>query len=165
MIETCKRRNTRPIFSDIKYFYSVWDSFSPKGWVMIHLAEVNDKPICAAFCFCFGNTFRYDLWGWNGQYANQKISETFQWKNILYAKNMGFKYYDFVQIDPIVANAIKSVAQVSDKIKSRELYGATEFKLRYGGDAVIYPGFFTCFANEFYRFLVVALFKTKRLFS
>ena len=81
------------------------------------------------------------------EYAKEKITETFQWKNMLKAKEMGFKHYDYVQLDPVSYKAILSKKEIPEKIKNRELFGATYFKLRWGGAIIDYPGFYTFYRN------------------
>jgi lipid II:glycine glycyltransferase (peptidoglycan interpeptide bridge formation enzyme) len=154
MNSACQRRNAQPLISDVENLYSIWDSLAPKGWVMLHVAEVNNSPVCAAFCYTFGGVFRYDLWGWNGEYDQQKITETFLWKNIIWAKENGFKQYDSVQIDPIAAKAIQSGELIPEDIKTRELFGATYFKIRWGGKVIYYPGLYSFYKNAMTRLIV-----------
>lgn len=157
MNEACKRRDAQPLYDDIDYFYNVWDNLAPQGWVMLHIAEVDNTPVCAAFCYTFGDTFRYTQWGWNGSYGKEKISETFLWKNILWAKDNGFKYYDPVQLDPVAAKAILSGKEVPESIKNLQLFGATYFKMRWGGKVVFYPGLFTYYNNIFVKYTIAII--------
>lgn len=157
MNEACQRRSAQPLYDEIEYFYNVWDNMALKNWVMLHIAEVDETPVCAAFCYTFGDTFRYTQWGWNGAYGKEKISETFLWKNILWAKENGFKYYDPVQLDPIAAKAILSGNEVPESIKNMQLFGATYFKMRWGGQVVFYPGLFTYYKNEFVKCMIALI--------
>ena len=157
--QTCQRRNTNPLVDSIDYFYSVWDHFAPQNMVMLHLAEVEGETICGTFCFTFGDTFCTDLWGWNGKYAKEKISETYFWNLILWAKENGFKRFDFVHLDKISAHAIRSGQEISEETKKRHLYSATHFKLRWGGEIIDYPGHYTYFKNSITKYLIINLFK------
>lgn len=163
MKSTCKRRGTKPIFSNINYFYSIWDHFHPKGWIKLFIAEVDHHPVCSMMGFTFGDTFRYEYWGWNGEYAKEKITETFQWKNMLMVKKMGFKYYDYVQLDSIVYKAIISEKETPGTIKNRELYGATYFKLLWKGTIFDYPGVYTYYKNKWIQFVLTLVSKFLRL--
>lgn len=157
--DTCKRRDTRPFFTNINYFYNIWDLFQPKGWMKLYIAEVENNPVCALMSYTFGDTYRYEFWGWNGEYAKEKITETFQWKNILKAKEMGFKHYDYVQLDPVSYKAILSKKEIPEKIRNRELFGATYFKLRWGGAIIDYPGFYTFYRNEWVKIVMFLISK------
>ena len=159
MKSTCKRRGTKPIFRQIDYFYSVWDRFHPKGWIKLYIAEVNQQPVCSVIGYTFGDTFRYEYWGWNGEYAREKITEAFQWKNMLTVKNMGFKYYDYVQLDPVVYKAILSKKEMTVAVKNRELYGATYFKLLWKGTIIDYPGVFTYYKNKLIHLAMILVSK------
>lgn len=147
MKTTCKRRGTKPVFSNIDYFYSIWDQFHRKGWVKLFFAEIGNNPVCTVMGFTFGDTFRYEYWGWNGEYAKEKITETFQWRNMLMVKEMGFRYYDYVQLDPASYKAILSEEEVPEQIKKRDLYGATYFKLLWRGTPLDYPGVYTYYRS------------------
>lgn len=160
MFQACRRRKTTPVVTNIKYFYLLWDQLHKHGWLKLHFALVEGEPVCAALCFTFGDTFRYDLWGWNGEYSKEKITETFLWKNLLWAKELGFKYYDCVMLDPKVVKALQSDKPISEKIKRKEFYGPTHFKMRWGGEIVLYPGVYTYFRNVFFMVLISAVYKT-----
>jgi lipid II:glycine glycyltransferase (peptidoglycan interpeptide bridge formation enzyme) len=163
--QTCQRRNTNPLVDSIDYFYSVWDKFAPHNKVMLHLAEVDGETICGTFCFTFGDTFCTDLWGWNGKYAKEKISETYFWNLILWAKENGFKNFDFVHLDKISAHAIRSGEEILEETKKRHLFSATHFKLRWGGAIIDYPGHFTYFRNPLIKHLIINLFTLYILIS
>jgi lipid II:glycine glycyltransferase (peptidoglycan interpeptide bridge formation enzyme) len=158
--KTCQRRNTNPLVDSVDYFYSVWDAFSPRNQVMLHLADVNGKTICGTFCYTFGDTFCADLWGWNGEHSKEKISETYFWHLIRWAKNNGFKKFDFVHLDKKAAHAIESGLEIPEEIKKRPLYSASHFKLRWGGRILDYPGHYTLFRNGLIKILLTILFKT-----
>ncbi len=151
LTETCDRRKVEPLYNDIEYFYSFWDTFKKRNWVSLYFAEIEGKPICTSFNFTFSDTYRCFQWGWNGEYSNQHISETFFWKQILLAKEMGFKYFDFVEIDPEIAEAIRSGGKISEEMRADKNYGSTHFKLRWGGEIVHCPGMYTFYKNNFVR--------------
>ena len=144
---TTSRKDTTPLLN-IQYFYSLWDLFADKGWVRLHFAEVDGKPICGSFGHCFGRTYRGFQWGWNGEYGKEKISEAFIWKLIIWAKEKGFKHFDFVEIHPEIAEAIRSGKEITEELKSNSRYGGTFFKMQWGGKIVHYPGMFTLYKNK-----------------
>ncbi len=156
---TSKRQNSTPVFN-INYFYSLWDLFADKGWVRLHFAEVDGKPICGSFSHCFGKTFRDFQWGWNGEYGKEKITEAITWKLMIWAKENGFKYYDFVEIDPEIAEAIRSGKEITEELKSNKRYGSTYFKMQWGGEIIHYPGMFSYYKNNTTKIILNFVFNT-----
>ena len=156
---TSKRQNSTPVFN-IKYFYSLWDLFADKGWVRLHFAEVDGKPICASFGHCFGRTYRGFQWGWNGEYGKEKISESFIWKLMIWAKEKGFKHFDFVEIDPEIAETIRSGKEITEELKSNKRYGSTYFKMQWGGEIIHYPGMFSYYKNNTTKIILNFVFNT-----
>lgn len=154
MLATCERRKTKPLINIIETFYKIWDALSPMGWIVMHLAKVDGKIICAAIGLTAGQTYRSVYWGWNGEYADYNISDTIGWFAIRWAKEQGFNYYDFVHLDPLSADAIASEAPIPEYIKTRTHFGSTFYKMQFGGYVVHYPGLYCIFSNKLKYYLV-----------
>jgi lipid II:glycine glycyltransferase (peptidoglycan interpeptide bridge formation enzyme) len=152
MLQTCERRKTKPLYPFLNFYYELWDNFTPNGWMVMHIAETEGKPICASLSFTMGDTFRNCLWGWSGEFNHLNVSDVIDWKTICWAKENGFKYYDFVQLDVPSARAFLAGGDISDEIKAREHYGATFYKMRFGGEVIFYPGTYTFFPNKVVRY-------------
>jgi peptidoglycan pentaglycine glycine transferase (the first glycine) len=161
ILGTCARRNISPAFSDINFFYQVWDAFAPKNQIQLVFAEIDNKPICASLGFKFGDTFRDRFWGWSGDFQNLNISDAFTWYLIKLAKSNGFKKYDLVELELSCAVAIESGKTVADKIKSNPEYGTAYYKMSYGGKTIHYPGHFTYFPNKLFTLIVEILFNSR----
>ncbi|TCO06839.1 lipid II:glycine glycyltransferase FemX [Natronoflexus pectinivorans] len=152
--QTCKRRDTKPLYPDISFLYKLWDTFAPNKWVVMHIAETDGQPVCASLSFTFGDTFRNSIWGWSGDYVHLNASDVIDWKTICWAKENGFKYYDFVHLDTISAKAILAGNNhVTEEIKERPHYGSTFYKMRFGGDVIFYPGVYSFFPSKFKKLL------------
>lgn len=160
MLHTCNQRGVEPLIENVDYFYSVWDLFHAKGWVTLHMAEVENRCICSTFCYHLGDTYRSQHWGWTREFSKERIAESFIWKDILLAKNMGYKKYDCVQVNPVIAEKILSGAELSDQLKSLQDYGVTDFKVKWGGKLVKYPGKYVIFRNKFVKCGCYFLFNT-----
>ena len=150
---TAKKYGSYPEIHRLEDLYKIWDLLSPNKWVHLHLGVVEGKTSCASLSFSIGDTFQGRFWGWNGENSNYCITEVFQWKIILFAKEKGYKYFDFVQLDLECAKAI-SEDKIDDAIKSRRFYGPTWFKMQYGGFVVEYPKVYSYFPNKIKKIIV-----------
>lgn len=148
IMQTCERRNTKPLYPNVNFIYRLWDLFAPNNWIVMHIAETEGKPVCASLSFTFGDTFRNSIWGWSGEYVHLNASDVIDWKTICWAKENGFRYYDFVHLDTVSAKALLSGDDVSDEIKARAHYGSTFYKMRFGGDVMFYPGSYSYFPSK-----------------
>ena len=136
-----------PIISSDEFEY-MWNELYPFGWIKLFLGTVEDETICGALTFPFGNTFQYQLWGWNGKYSEYKISDVMQWEMIQWAKNNGFQIYDFCEIDNDIAKVIRSGEPIPDSFKEKFFYGPTVFKLQFGGNIIEYPKMYACYSEK-----------------
>jgi lipid II:glycine glycyltransferase (peptidoglycan interpeptide bridge formation enzyme) len=159
MLKACDRRNIDPLFSDIEYFYNLWDFLSPKKWIVLHIATINKKPICATIGFAFGDTFRNSLWGASDEMTQLNASSIIDWKTICWAKEHGFSHYDFVQLDTESAIAIESKLPLDEKVKNRQNFGSTFYKLSFGGRILYYPGNYTYFSSSVIKYILKFLLK------
>ncbi len=147
MMETCRRRNSPPTHPHIDFFFRLWDSSVKKKWLRLHFAEFEGKPLCSILSFSIGDIFRIWKFGWSGEHTNLHPSSVLMWKLIELAKNEGYRYFDFVMLDTMVARAIKNKRPLTKKLKSRYFYGPTVFKLSFGGDITFLPGSYAYFSN------------------
>ncbi|MFT3740011.1 MAG: GNAT family N-acetyltransferase [Breznakibacter sp.] len=159
MLETCKRRNAKPIINSVDTFYKVWDSLSPNKLIVLHLGLVDNKVVCASLGLTCGKTYKNWFWGWNGEYAHYNISDTIEWKIIEWAKREGFRYYDFVHVDPISAEAIESDQPIAPEIKDRSHFGSTFYKMQFGGHIVHYPDIYYYYPSKVNYFIFHVLGK------
>ena len=133
---------------DCDELYRMWDELAPKGWIQLFMGTVDDEVICGAMVFPFGKTLRGSTWGWNMKYPEYFVSETTQWEMIQWSKSKGMLYYDFVQIDPQVAEAYRSSGPMPEELKTNFFYGPTLFKLQFGGNILKAPGLFVGYSDE-----------------
>jgi len=126
----------------------IWDALAPYGWVKLFLGTVEDEIICGEMAFPFGGIFHCKRWGWNLKYGKYRISDVIQWEMIQWAKENGYKYYDFCEIDIKVAEAYRSSDPVLETLKTTDFHGPTMFKLQFGGDIIKYPGLYVCYSDK-----------------
>jgi hypothetical protein len=84
--------------------------------------------------------------------ADKYPSHFFNWELIKWSKNNCFKYFDFVQVDPVVADHLSTTLPLTDEIKSRRFYGSTMFKIGFGGEVVKFSGPWFRFQNPVLRY-------------
>jgi len=153
MVDTCTRRKTKPTHPDKKFFEILWDLFHEKGWVRLHLAEYNQENVCAALSFSFGDTFRIWKFGWSGKYGSLNPSNALYWRMIELAKSEGYRYIDLVSVDTEISKAMESGREITPALKARYFYGATVFKMGFGGKLLHLPYSYCYVPSPVLRFL------------
>jgi len=151
MLTTCERRKSDPLHPKIEDFYRFWDSFYEREWVRLFLIDYMQEPVCAAFGFSFGPILFMYQFGWSGQHGHMQPSKLLFWKTIEWAKNKGFRYYDFVSIDTEVSKAVEAGLPINEELQKRAFYGPTHLKLSFGGTIVHLPGAFAYYPNVLLR--------------
>jgi lipid II:glycine glycyltransferase (peptidoglycan interpeptide bridge formation enzyme) len=146
MVTLCERRKTTPNPAQVDFFQQLWKSFNPRGWIKLFIARYNQEPVSAGIAFQFGKWFRVWKLGWSGQHGSFRPNEAIWWVMIQYARDNGYKYFDFVEIDPKQARA------VLDGMRPKPLSAnATFFKLGFGGEIKVLPGAYCYFPNPLLR--------------
>jgi peptidoglycan pentaglycine glycine transferase (the first glycine) len=135
MLALCKRRNTTPNPARVEFFVELWQRFQPKGWIKLFFAMHGSEPVSAALAFTFGDCFRVWKVGWSGQHGHLKPNEALRWQMILWARQNGYRFYDFVEINPEEAKRMASGNMEGDSLAT-----VTSFKLGFGGESQFLPG-------------------------
>jgi lipid II:glycine glycyltransferase (peptidoglycan interpeptide bridge formation enzyme) len=151
MTATCDRRQAQPLFQDIGYFYHIWDHFCKNQQVRIFIVSLADEPVCAAFAFPFGNILYMWQFGWSGRYGNLNPSSVLVWNTIEWAREKGFRYYDFVSVDTEISRVIASGQPVNERLQAKYFYGPTLHKMSFGGLLIHLPGTYAYFTNKTVR--------------
>jgi len=150
----CDRREVKPAFKSLQFYYDTWDAFEAINGIKLFFAYYNKELVCAMLCFTLGDTFRFWQWGWSGDYGETNITHSLYWYTIKWARENGFEKYDFVQVDPEVAKAYTEDLPMTESLKSTSFYGPTINKMRWGGEFIVYPGKYMYVPNVLYRFLL-----------
>jgi lipid II:glycine glycyltransferase (peptidoglycan interpeptide bridge formation enzyme) len=131
----CQRRNTTPNPAGVKFFVDLWQRFQPKGWIRLFFAMHGSEPVSAAIAFTFGDCFRVWKIGWSGQLGNLKPNEALWWQMILWARQNGFRFFDFVEINPEEARRMADGNTDENRFET-----VTSFKLAFGAESQLLPG-------------------------
>ncbi len=132
---------------DLEYFQGMWDILEPEGCFKLFLAELNDEAVSAQVCVPFGDTVVAKQIGWSGKHSRLHPNEALDWFTIRWAKDNGYKYYDLEGIERAAATAIINGHSLPQEYAA----SPTSFKLRLGGDVVLYPEAYCFIANPVLR--------------
>jgi lipid II:glycine glycyltransferase (peptidoglycan interpeptide bridge formation enzyme) len=146
-----KKRKEKPVPDSVDFFNFIWDYFYPKGYVKLLLVELRGEPISTGLIFTFGNTVRFWKYGWSGEETKKHPNQLLFWELIRWSKNNGFRYVDIVQVDPYVTDYLSLGLPITDELKTRRLYGPTQFKIGFGGRVVKFSGPWFRFQNSMIR--------------
>jgi peptidoglycan pentaglycine glycine transferase (the first glycine) len=135
MLVLCQRRNTTPNPARVEFFIELWKRFQPKGWIKLFFAMHGSEIVSAALAFTFGDWFRVWKVGWSGQHGNLCPNDVLWWQMILWARQNGCRYFDFVEINPEEARRL-----AGDNLDEGSLKTVTSFKLGFGGESLFLPG-------------------------
>ncbi len=128
----------------------------------LYLAEFENKIIAANIVLFFGDYCVYLHGASSSEYRNLMVPYLLQWRQILDAKKMGCRRYDFWGISPTDKDAIKTspdpslVRRGKYKIPSlarrgeNDWGGITRFKKGFGGEEVNYVGAYDLVFDKFW---------------
>lgn len=72
---------------------------------------------------------------WSGKGTNLHPNEVMHWHGMQWARDNGFRYFDFDGIQESVARATLA----GDRVPEAKLEGNTAYKLAMGGEVTVYP--------------------------
>ena len=153
MTIVCKRRGETPVPNSLDSFEYIWNYYHSQNYVRLLIVELEGEMISAQIFFTFGNTVRIWKYGWSGKEEKKYPNHLLHWYLIRWAKNNGFRYFDFVQVDSVVTDHLAAHLPETEELKARRLYGSTLFKAGFGGQVVKFSGPWFRFQNPLIRFL------------
>jgi lipid II:glycine glycyltransferase (peptidoglycan interpeptide bridge formation enzyme) len=116
------------------YYEKIWHSFPGRAQVL--LAEYQGKTVASTLLLAFGDTVSYKMGGWSGERQDVRPNELLHWTGMQWARDRGYRYYDFEGINPAAGEAVLSGRDYAGLDPS----GITQFKLGLGGDVTRFPG-------------------------
>jgi lipid II:glycine glycyltransferase (peptidoglycan interpeptide bridge formation enzyme) len=131
------------------YFETLWESMAERGHIELFIGEFEGVPICAQLVIPFGNTSYHFDRPWSGEHPELSAPELVEWEAIRWAASEGYRYVDLGGIDTLVGEA-----EVTGRTDPRiQKYGASLFKLKWGGTVVVEPPFLDHVYNPAVRYL------------
>ncbi len=134
MWQLCIRRGVSPTPPQKDFFKRLWQVCNHSGYLKLFITYCENKPVAATMAFAFGNTLRVWKAGWSGEHATSRPNNVMYWEVIKWAKEKGFRYFDFVQIIPEHGKSLLQNEEISGPYA-----GVTRFKIGYGGRLVALP--------------------------
>lgn len=153
MIQMVEKKGDQPVVKNIDVLYSLWDELLVSNEVYLWIGEADGNPVCGTFCIGLGDTLSNWLWAWDGSYSDQYISDLSDWTLMLCAKESGYRYFDFVALDPVSAQAIQRGGTIPASIQRRYFFGSTRYKMSFGGEVAVSPGVVVFFRSFLHRWI------------
>ena len=130
-------------------FENIWNNLSPEGHIKLFISTFEDQPLSALLLLCFGDTATCYRFGWSREHAQKRPNDALYWHAILWAKNNGYHYFDFGEIE---LDAARKLCQ-TEKIPEEYLHSSVSFKMDFGGRPVLYPETYILFSKPIMRWL------------
>jgi lipid II:glycine glycyltransferase (peptidoglycan interpeptide bridge formation enzyme) len=121
------------VAADEDYLTVLFDELDPLGQCALFIAEADGAPVATILLVGFAGRVVYKRGGWSGTHGEWRPNESLHWAAMRWAKETGFREYDFDGIEPEVARA------VAEGVPGPEPTHVTRFKLGFGGDVVLLP--------------------------
>ncbi|MFH0952672.1 MAG: peptidoglycan bridge formation glycyltransferase FemA/FemB family protein [Patescibacteria group bacterium] len=134
LVQQTNRRDKITSFSRA-YYQKMLDSLGDNAKIIT--ADYQDQTIVANLIITFGDTVTYAHGASGDEYRNTMAPHLAQWTAIKWAKDNGFKYYDFRGIAPTDSS-------------SHKWAGITRFKKGFGGRSVKQLGAFDLVNKSFW---------------
>ncbi|MEL7158077.1 MAG: peptidoglycan bridge formation glycyltransferase FemA/FemB family protein [Actinomycetota bacterium] len=122
--------------NDESYYAETARIFGIDDGYKLFLAEYEGEVASAMFAIAFGDTVLFKRGGWTGRHGALRPNEAMHWAAIRWAKDAGYRYYNFEGIDPTAAE--RQLA--GEQLDSSLLQSVTRFKLGFGGEVRLLPG-------------------------
>jgi lipid II:glycine glycyltransferase (peptidoglycan interpeptide bridge formation enzyme) len=130
-------------------FENIWRILYPQGHIRLFISYFEDQPVSAIILLCFGSTATCWRFGWTKEHAEKRPNEALYWHTILWAKEQGFQFFDFGEIELGAAKCLCNDHHLPEEYKC----SSVRFKLAFGGTPVLYPETYVYFPNAIVRWL------------
>jgi lipid II:glycine glycyltransferase (peptidoglycan interpeptide bridge formation enzyme) len=117
------------------YFKDMWKIFGPAGHLQLFIAEKDGRAVSATLRTAFGGSVVCKKRGWSGEFGDLRPNEAVEWAGIQWAKQAGYRYYDFEGIPLSIAESIMR----GERHSRDEVQSTASYKLGFGGEVRILP--------------------------
>jgi len=128
LVETARRDGF--LIRGRRYFEDLFDCLEPAGQIAMFLARYEGTAIAGALCMGFGPRLTYVYGASSNTHRNVMPNHLVQWTMIRWAKENGFRIYDFRGVSPVR----------DGKPVEEHLAGLNRFKEGFGARYVEYAG-------------------------
>jgi lipid II:glycine glycyltransferase (peptidoglycan interpeptide bridge formation enzyme) len=134
------------VHDSMTFFVDMWKIFQPVGFLKLNIVEHDGEVVSAAWLVPFGNTVVYKRGAWNGRCGEQRPNELMHWSAMLWAREHGYRYYDF------------------DGVRlSEPEHTVSSFKLGFGGEVIPLPAPLEYCSNPAFRIIARLVPKAQSL--
>ncbi len=130
---TAARQGFKPL--SVEYLKKFVREFGAAACCKVFLVYAGEEAVAGMLAVGFGDMVSFKRGGWSGAYGEAKPNEFMHWAAIRWARDRGYKYYDFEGIDR--GTALDLVAGKKVKLAS-----VSRFKLGFGGDIRLLPSMY-----------------------
>lgn len=134
-------------------FENIWNCLSPDGHIVFFTSYFEDQPLSSIMALAFGESIATYRFGWSKEHANKRPNDALHWQAILWAKENGYRYFDFGEIELDAARKICETGCIPEEYH----HSSVSFKLEFGGQTVLYPETYVYFNNPILRWLYRAM--------
>lgn len=147
-LATSRRQKFRPYSKE--YFETMYRIMAPEGCFQIIFARYRDEAISALLLAPFRDTIVAKILGWSGLHKEMRPNEAVFWGAILWAKDHGYRYFDFEGIDKECAQKALDGEDLPERIR----HSPDHLKYGFGGKIEIHPETFEYIPKRFNRWLI-----------
>lgn len=147
MCALCQRRGVRPNVPGLPFLQRLWDELLPLKAIRLFLATYRGEPVAGRILITLGSVARDWRVGSLDVPGPIHPTKVFYWDTIKWAKQQGFRVFDFYGIDYQDASELLAGRPPSVPFKC----GITAFKCGFGGRIHLLPGEFCLFPNPLLR--------------
>ena len=117
-----------------RYYETMWRVFAAGGRARLLMAELDGCLWSSTLLVGFADSVTTKMSGWSGA-RGVSPNESMHWSGMLWAKECGYRWYDFDGVSRSLALALRSDADKSES----GLLGVAGFKLGFGGEVALFP--------------------------
>lgn len=119
-----------------RYYETMWRVFAAEGRARLLMAELEGRLLSSTLLVGFGDSVTYKMGGWSGAGGAVSPNERIHWTGMMWAKESGYRWYDFDGISRSVALALRGDRLAPESAPQ----GVARFKLGFGGEVALFPG-------------------------
>lgn len=134
LLKDTSRRQRFPPYP-LDYYADILMGFGCGDRAELLLAECGQRVLSGALIIGYGDTVVYKAGAWSGERSDLHPNELMHWYAMQWARERGYRYYDFEGIPDSVARA----KLVGANLPEEGTRGATRFKLGMGGKVTLCP--------------------------
>lgn len=132
------------------YFLALWDLLEPEGSIALFIGSWQAHPVSTLLVTTFGKRVYAKFSGWTGAEHERRPNEAVFWHAIMWAKESGYRWFDFEGFDRRDAVAILNTDTMPDEWHNTSSF----FKYGFGGELQLYPQAYHLVFNPLLRWAI-----------